>query len=322
MIYLLTSFTISFFLLYFVVKLGRRIKNPARNFVPKTESDKIKISPFGGVCMFFGSFFGSLFFIQGESAVLFLPVFLMLLLGFFDDLKKILSKNYHGISARLKFGIQTLVTILVILLSYHFNKDFNTYQIVLPFFGVVDFKLPLVLSFIISYFAFMGTVNATNLTDGLDGLAGKQVLLILSFILTLLYAISFTNLNFDIGDLKIIIFCFLGSIIAFLFYNTNPAKIFMGDGGSMMLGSLIAFIFIMLKMELMLIFIGFIILMEALSVILQVVYFKITDGKRIFKMSPLHHHFQISGIKEQKITEIAFLTTLILCFLFLTPFIN
>ena len=88
-----------------------------------------------------------------------------------------------------------------------------------------------------------------------------------------------------------------------------------------MLGSLVAFIFIMLKLELMLIFIGFIILMEAFSVILQVVYFKSTGGKRIFKMSPLHHHFQLSGVKEQKITEIAFFITLILCLLFLTPFI-
>jgi UDP-N-acetylmuramyl pentapeptide phosphotransferase/UDP-N-acetylglucosamine-1-phosphate transferase len=120
--------------------------------------------------------------------------------------------------------------------------------------------------------------------------------------------------------LKTIIIVFLGAIIAFLVFNSNPASIFMGDAGSMGLGSIIASFFIILKLELILPFVGFVIFMEALSVIIQVIYFKKTGGKRIFKMSPLHHHYQLCGMKEQKIAELAFLITIILSLIFITSF--
>lgn len=321
MIYILASFLICVVGLCFSISVFGSVKNPTRKFVPKTESNKTKVSPFGGISIFFASGIIIFFNVHFESLALLLPIFLMLVLGVADDLKKILSKKYHGVSAKLKFVIQTLITVLACYIGYYFNQNFNQYIIIIPFYGEVFFNLPLWLAFVISYFAFTGTVNAVNLTDGLDGLAGKQVLILLCFALTILYAIDFKNINFNIQDLKIIIFCFIGAILAFLFFNSNPAKIFMGDGGSMMLGCLIATIFIILKIELMLIFVGFVIFMEALSVILQVIYFKLTNGKRIFKMSPLHHHFQLNGIKEQKITELAFFITIMICILFLTAYV-
>ena len=318
---LILSTLLTFVITFFTIQFARGVRNPIRSFVPQTTHDKVKVSPFGGVAMFFASFVVIVIFVKEfKSLLLLLPVFAMLLLGLADDLKKVFSKSYHGVSARFKFLIQSLITVFVCFLGVFFNPDFETFRFIIPFYGVVEFKLNLILAFLISYFAFAGTVNAVNLTDGLDGLAGKQVLVLLSFILTLLYFVDFTGLKFNLADLKLILLSFIGALIGFLFFNSNPAKIFMGDAGSMGFGALLASILIMLKLELILPFVGFVIFMEALSVIMQVAYFKYTKGKRIFKMSPIHHHFQLSGVKEQKITELAFLITIMLALIFLTPF--
>lgn len=318
---LILSFIVNFIITFCIMKFSSKVQNPVRDFVPKTEGEKLKISPFGGMPIFFSSTLISLFFLEKlESLVILIPTFLMLTLGALDDFKKIFSKNYRGISARFKLVAQSLTTLLTCFICYVYNSNFETINLILPFYGLFDFKIFLFLSFVISYFTFTGTVNAMNLTDGLDGLAGKQALLLLAFLFAIICAVKFDGLNFEITDLKTIILSFIGANLAFLVFNTNPAKIFMGDSGSMMFGALISTVFILLKLEFMLIFVGFVIFMEAFSVILQVIYFKLTNGKRIFKMSPIHHHFQLSGMKEQKITEIAFLITLLICIFFLTSF--
>jgi phospho-N-acetylmuramoyl-pentapeptide-transferase len=318
---LILSFLLNLIITFLVIKFTSKVQNPVRDFVPKTEGEKLKISPFGGIPVFFSSILMAFFFLEKlASLVILIPTFLMLILGVLDDFQKIFSQNYKGISAKFKLVAQSLTTLLTCFICYFYNSNFETINFILPFYGMFDFKIFLFLSFVISYFTFTGTVNAMNLTDGLDGLAGKQALLLLAFLFAILCAVKFDGLNFEITDLKTIILCFIGSSLAFLVFNTNPAKIFMGDSGSMMFGALIATIFILLKLEFMLIFVGFVIFMEAFSVILQVVYFKLTKGKRIFKMSPIHHHFQLSGMKEQKVTEIAFLITLLICIFFLTSF--
>jgi phospho-N-acetylmuramoyl-pentapeptide-transferase len=310
---LIFSFAICFLALKLTIKLSSKISNPTRDFVPGDKEIKKKVSPFGGICMFFAIFISILIFAP-KMFFVFVPSFLMLLLGMVDDLKKVISGNYKGISAKQKLLFQSLIGATVCFLGFYFNPNFDTFKIVIPFYGFFELKTPLILSFIIAFFAFNGTVNAANLTDGLDGLAGKQVLAIFSFLLAMLFVLKAQT------EFKIFALIIIGSLLAFLIFNSNPASIFMGDAGSMGLGSLIATFFIIFKMELIMPFVCFVIFMEALSVILQVVYFKKTGGKRIFKMSPLHHHFQLSGMKEQKITELAFLITIVLSLIFLTPF--
>jgi phospho-N-acetylmuramoyl-pentapeptide-transferase len=312
----LFSFVLTFILIKIIIHISGNIQNPVRSFVPKTEEEKQKINPFGGIAIFLSAFITAGIFLPFQSLILLLPSILMLILGLFDDLKKILSKSYHGISTKQKLFFQSLIAIFVCFLAFYYNPNFANFVIIIPFYGVIELKFPILLSFVIAFLAFNGTVNAMNLADGLDGLAGKQALITLVFLFLLLNVV-FT----DITHLKSIVLIFIGGIIAFLFFNSNPASIFMGDAGSMALGSLIASSFIFLRLELMLPFVCFVLFIEALSVIIQVVYFKITKGKRIFKMSPLHHHFQLSGLKEQKITEVAFLISVLLVILFLISLI-
>lgn len=316
---LFVNFLLCLTLTFLTVVLSKKVQNPTRDYVPKTEGEKVKISPFGGVVMFLSSLIISIFFIESyKSLLIFLPIFGMLILGFIDDLKKILFKNYSGVSAKFKLFWQNLIAIFIIFAVFRINPEFTKLVILVPFYGELFLNVNLVIAFILAYFAFTGTVNAVNLTDGLDGLAGKQMLVILGFLIVLIFNSDFSYINFNMKDLLVILCTIFGSVIAFLFFNSNPAKIFMGDAGSMALGCLISLVFIMLRLELMILFIGFVIFAETLSVIMQVIYFKITKGKRIFKMSPIHHHFQLSGVKEQKITEVAFLITFIISLFFLS----
>jgi len=313
---LLVSFAITFILIKIAIKLSSKIYHPTRDDIPKTENIKTAISPFGGICMFVSSLILCFIYLDYKNFVFLVPSILMFLLGLYDDLEKLTSKKHNGITAKKKFFCQGVAGVIVCLIAFYYNPNFDEYKLIIPFWGVVDFKMPLVLSFVIPFCAFISTTNATNLTDGLDGLAGKQVLVVLIFIIFILHLVKFdVNIN-----LKEVIFIFIGTIIAFLTFNTSPASIFMGDSGSMFLGSLIASVFIVLKLELLLPFICFVFGVETLSVIIQVGYFKITKGRRFFKMSPIHHHFQLLGFKEEKITEVAFFITLLIALLFLTPF--
>ena len=191
----------------------------------------------------------------------------------------------------------------------------------MPFVGDMQITLPFFISVAISFFAFVGTINAVNLTDGLDGLAGKQIALVLAFIFVITYLFDF-NTTINLTNIKYLCLAFFGALLGFLVFNSNPASIFMGDSGSMGFGALIASIFILLKIELLLPIICLIFFLEALSVILQVIVFKATKGKkRLFKMSPFHHHLQLSGMKDQKITDVAFTLTFIIIIIFLGSFL-
>lgn len=317
---LIFCFLCNFVLTRIAIGIFSKVRNPTRDYVPKTEGEKRKVSPFGGLCLFVSSIFTCFIFGGGFSLIFLIPTVLIFFLGFYDDIVKVLSDEYVGISARKKLFFQSLIAVLVCFLGTYYNPNFDEFKIIIPFYGIMAFKMPMFLSFFIVYFAFTGTVNAVNLTDGLDGLAGKQVLVILAFLLTLLYSVKF-NLNFNVSDLQVVLSAFFGGCLAFLCFNSNPASIFMGDAGSMGLGSLISTVFIFLKIELILPFICFVIFMEILSVIIQVCYFKLTNGKRLFKMSPIHHHFQLCGWKEQKITEVAFCLTIFLAVLFQSSFL-
>ncbi len=237
---------------------------------------------------------------------LILPIVAILgfgIVGFIDDYKKLVLKNTKGLSPKLKMLGLFLVTAIFILLyinMFHLGTD-----IIIP---LVDQPITLSLGLFVIFtsFVLLGTSNAVNLTDGLDGLASGVVSIIMTF---------FTIVAVKDGNTEMIILgsATVGTCLAFLLFNSHPAKVFMGDTGSLALGGAIASIAIITKMPLYLIIVAFVCIFDTISVILQVAYFKITNGKRIFKMAPFHHHLELSGIKETKVVLIFWIITAVLC---------
>lgn len=224
-------------------------------------------------------------------------------IGFIDDFIKVILKRNLGLTAPQKFGLQFLVA-LVFSVWIYVSGGVGT-AVLVPF---TSWTLNLGIFFIpFAVIVMLAAVNSVNLTDGLDGLASC---------VTVVVAVFFWLISGYMKDKSCALFCavIVGSLLGFLIYNKYPAKVFMGDTGSLFLGGAIAAIAIQMGMALTLLIVGFVYVMETLSVILQVLSFKLT-GKRIFKMSPLHHHFEMCGWSERKIVLVFSFVTLILCVL-------
>lgn len=226
------------------------------------------------------------------------------LVGFIDDYKKLVKKNTKGLSPLKKiFGLVlvTAIFIFMYLKVFKLGTDIN-----LPF---ISSPITLSVGAFIIFIAFIliGTSNAVNLTDGLDGLASGVVAIIMTFFT--IVAVKNSNTEMIILGASSV-----GTCLGFLLFNFHPAKVFMGDTGSLALGGAVAAIAIMMKMEVYLAIVAFVCIIDTLSVILQVTYFKITKGKRIFKMAPFHHHLELSGMKETKVVILFWVITAILCF--------
>lgn len=225
------------------------------------------------------------------------------IIGFIDDYKKLVKKNTEGLSPKKKiFGLLIITALVIVLYLKVFN--FGT-EIIVPFVNQPLYLSPLVFV-IFTAFVFIGTTNAVNLTDGLDGLASGVVAIIMTFF-TL---IAIKNQE---KDMVILGASCVGTCLGFLVFNYHPAKVFMGDTGSLALGGAVAAIAIMLKMPLYLLIVAFVCVFDTISVALQVIYFKITKGKRLFKMAPFHHHLELSGMKEKKVVILFWCITLALC---------
>lgn len=227
------------------------------------------------------------------------------LLGFIDDYQKINKKNTDGLSGRKKLLWQFVVALLVC--SYHYHASHETGDIYLPFFK--DYVIPLGIFYIpFSAIVVVGASNAVNLTDGLDGLAIGPVMIaaacyaILSYVSGNYFIADYLHFPYinGTGELAIFAAAIVGAGMGFLWYNTYPAQVFMGDIGSLPLGGALGALAVFSKHELLLVVIGGIFVLEAVSVITQVASFKLT-GKRIFKMAPIHHHFELKGWPEPKV---------------------
>jgi len=222
--------------------------------------------------------------------------------GFADDFIKVVKKRNLGLRALPKFSLQLafFAAYLVVLGIMGELKP----QILIPFAGIT-LEMPMWLYVIFAMFVVTGTVNAVNLTDGIDGLATS---------VTIPVSLFFAICAFLAGENGIFMFGFAiaGGLFGFLIFNRHPAKVFMGDTGSLFLGGAIAVMAIALEMHIFIVIAGFVYFMEALSVILQVASFKLT-GKRIFKMSPIHHHFEMCGWNEVKIVRVFTTVTVLLC---------
>ena len=211
--------------------------------------------------------------------------------GFLDDYAKLKKKQNEGLTSIQKAMLQMAVSALFLYVMYR-TGNMST-QLYIPFFNV-SFQLHPIVYIFFSVFVLIGGDNAVNLTDGVDGLCATVTIPVMVF---------FTAAALAMGrfDLALLPAALVGGLIAYLFYNWHPAKVFMGDTGSLFLGGVVCALAFALDMPLILIFVGLIYIIETLSVILQVGYFKLTHGKRLFKMAPIHHHFEKCGWKEVKI---------------------
>lgn len=289
------------------VKLGQKILDIGPRWHKSKEGTPIMGGLFFGIAALLGCIFAFVMtYINGQIKELgaFIAsvgfIILNFLSGFIDDYIKLFKKRNKGLSASGKLFIQVAAA-TAYMVALHFC-GYGT-ELTVPFIGAVDFKLfyyPIVL------LGIMYFVNCVNLTDGIDGLAGSVTLIVTVFLSAVaLFKVQST-------ETLILTLPMLGALIGFLFYNIHPAKIFMGDTGSLMLGGFLVAAAFLLKMPLFLLICGFVYIFEGLSVILQVISFKLT-GKRIFKMSPLHHHFEMCGWSEGKIVGVFSFATLILC---------
>jgi phospho-N-acetylmuramoyl-pentapeptide-transferase len=227
-------------------------------------------------------------------------------IGFLDDYLKIARKNADGLRAGLKFALQAVVSSGIVLILY-LNRNANTTLLYLPFLknAVIDlsgFYIPFSIIYLV------GFSNAVNLTDGLDGLATGLSIMALIALSLIVYLTGradyskFLNIPYmpGAGELTVMGLALIGSCVGFLWFNAHPAEVFMGDTGSLMLGGIIGTLALMVKKEILLFIIGGVFVIEIISDLIQVISFKLTK-KRVFKMAPLHHHFELKGWDESKV---------------------
>lgn len=241
-----------------------------------------------------------------EMSKKFLPLLLITIcfgmIGFIDDFKKLVLKNTDGLKPKYKMlGLLIIAVIYVLFLVYGLKMGTETYIPIIKTY----INIPIYLYIPLAILVILATTNAVNLTDGVDGLSSSVSCLII----TCLTVIGISQQIYEVSIFGSIV---IGATLGFLMFNLHPAKVFMGDTGSLMLGGVISAIALYLKMPLLLILIAIIPVLETLSDIIQVMYYKKT-GKRIFKMAPLHHHFELSGWKENKIVVVFSLVTLVAC---------
>ena len=229
------------------------------------------------------------------------------MIGMADDLAKIRKRNSDGLSARTKILLQALVALIVACALYFLGStDISKLYVPLIKAQVIDLG-PLWIPFAVVYVTAWS--NAVNITDGLDGLAAGLVIMALLAFSVLTYVSgradwsTYLNIPFikGAGELTVFNFALLGACTGFLWFNAHPAQIFMGDSGSLSLGGVLGVLSLIVKKELLLLVIGGVFVMELGSVMLQVLYFKLSKGKRLFRMAPVHHHFELSGLQETKV---------------------
>jgi len=302
--------------------LGRRhVGQSVRNDGPKSHLSKIGTPTMGGVLMLIAITAGTLLWCDLRNHYVWLVLLVTLgfgLIGGWDDALKITRKNSRGLSARKKLFFQSLVGIAAALYLYMSAATPVETQLIFPFLKNV--YLPLGVFFVVlTYFVIVGAGNAVNLTDGLDGLAVLPAVMVAAALGVFAYVTG--NVNFAKylaipyvpGTGELVVFCgaLVGAGLGFLWFNTYPAEVFMGDVGSLALGAALGVIAVIVRQELVLVLMGGIFVIETLSVILQVASFRLT-GRRIFRMAPIHHHFELKGWPEPRVIVRFWIVTFIL----------
>ncbi len=307
----LTAFLICFVLGPWVIRKLRalQIGQYIREEGPKHHNVKAGTPTMGGALIVFSIVVSTLLWANLGNPYIWIILFVVIsygLIGFADDWLMQIKKRNMGLSARQKLLLQTAVA-LTAGIFFWLCPDFDT-RLTLPFFKNVSPDLGWGYIFFAA-FVIVGTSNAVNLTDGLDGLAIGPVIVVAVTYMIFAYVTghvkiaNYLQINYVAGSGEASVFCgvLAGAGLGFLWFNAYPAQVFMGDVGSLSLGAVIGTIAVVTKQEIMLVLVGGLFVMEALSVILQVSFFKMTNGRRIFRMAPLHHHFELKGWPEPKV---------------------
>ena len=282
---------------WFLLPVLRALKagQSIREVGPTWHNSKAGTPMMGGLMFIIGAVLvvlGNVFFMEDHSVLFVLALALCFgFVGFLDDFTKIKYKRNLGLTSIQKAMLQAAVSALFLYVM--FRTGAMSTELYIPFVQLSFTLHPLVYIFF-SMFVMVGCVNAVNLTDGVDGLCGSVTIPVMVFFAAAALALGKY-------DLAILPAALAGGLAAYLVYNWHPAKVFMGDTGSLFLGGIVCALAFALEMPLILILVGIIYIVETLSVILQVTYFKLTHGKRLFKMSPIHHHFEMCHWKEEKI---------------------
>ena len=243
-------------------------------------------------------------------------------IGWVDDYRKVVHRNPKGLSARAKMAGQSVIALAVAVYLWQSASLPAHTEMIVPFFKLMVFPLGMVAFIVLAYLVIVGTSNAVNLTDGLDGLAIMPVVMVSSALAIFAYAAGhvvfskYLGIPYIPGASELAVFCaaIAGAGLAFLWFNAYPAEVFMGDVGALALGAALGTVAVIIKQELVLFIMGGVFVLEAVSVILQVASFKLT-GKRIFRMAPLHHHYELKGWKETQVVVRFWIITMMLVLL-------
>ena len=312
---LIISFVVTVILGMFIIPILKKLKvgQIERDDGPKSHLKKQGTPTMGGIIIIVamiilvtGTYIYLTFNNQNDVANKILPILLLTigfgLIGFIDDFKKLVLRNTEGLKPMYKMlGLLIISVAYVVYLVYGLKIGTDTYVPIIKQY----FTMPVFIYIPFAILVILATTNAINLTDGIDGLSSS----VSAIIITCLTIIGIMEGQSELSVFGSIV---IGAVLGFLMFNLHPAKVLMGDTGSLLLGGVISAMALYLKMPLLLIVIALIPVLETLSVIIQVAYFKKT-GNRIFKMAPLHHHFELSGWKENKVVVIFSVITLALC---------
>lgn len=314
---LLVSFALTVVLALIIIPILKKIKvgQIERDDGPKSHLIKQGTPTMGGIIFMFSIVIctiGSYLYYKcnGELYIAnrLIPILLLTLgfgaVGFVDDFKKLVLKNTKGLKPSYKMFGLLLISVAYTLFIIYFSNHGT--EIIIPILKIT-FKIPMILYVPFAILVILATTNAVNLTDGVDGLASS----VCAIIITCLTVIAMLK---NMTEVAVIGSIAVGAILGFLMFNLNPAKVMMGDTGSLFLGGIISAMALYLEIPLLLIIIAVIPILETLSVIIQVYYYKKT-GNRIFKMAPLHHHFELSGWNENKVVRVFSVITLLVCML-------
>ena len=302
----LVSFAISLVLGPVIIPFLRKLKMGQTERVEGVQSHlkKAGTPTMGGIIFLIAAVVTSLFYVKDYPSII--PILFLTLgfgiIGFLDDYLKVVLRRSDGLLPWQKFLFQVVVT--GIFVFYLLNYTDISLNMLIPFWPGHYLNLG-ILSIPVLFIAVIGTVNGVNFTDGLDGLASS---------VTLIVAVFFTVVSIGMkSGIEPVTCAVVGGLMGFLLFNVYPAKIFMGDTGSLALGGFVAGTAYVLQMPLFILLVGIIYLVEVLSVMIQVTYFKATHGKRIFKMAPIHHHFELCGWSETRVVAVFSIVTAIMC---------
>ena len=302
----LVSFALSAIMGPVIIPVLRNLKmgQTEREEGVKEHLKKAGTPTMGGVIILLSILITSLFYIRSNPQII--PVLFVTigfgLIGFLDDYLKVVMKRSDGLFPKQKMALQIVVTAIF---AYYLVKVAGiSLKMLVPFSGGRYLDLGW-LAIPVLFFAVIGTVNGVNFTDGLDGLASSVTVLVATFFTVVAIGTK--------SGIEPVTGAVVGALLGFLLFNVYPASVFMGDTGSLALGGFVASAAYMLQMPLFIIIVGLIYLVEVLSVIIQVTYFKKTGGKRIFKMAPIHHHFELCGWSETRVVAVFSIITAILC---------